>query len=322
MRQVTTRQFQRLPASLPADARNRTERAARVSELVFRIDNVTKYKPGEYIKSPRKMIELFKYQLMVYPMGEAGDTFTVYLQRVPVDGVDPRFVYENVDYEISIMNHRDDQEAMTSGKVKGSFAADARVRGFEKNIIDQVPRSAYVDGDGGMVIKARVDLNNSRLSPAEFFPDEEGFWIEDIADFKKGEDMKFRPSWIGNYRTRVVVYPGGHPDHADGQEGLAVYVHVLESKGTEMIAHPLKLKVTLVNHKMKVNSISWVGTFQPDGAGDDSWGPNRLLSVADLKDDSKGWLDSDGELFCEEEENVSEDRRGMTGFVFKTHIQT
>ncbi|KAF4717671.1 hypothetical protein FOZ62_009892, partial [Perkinsus olseni] len=183
---------------------------------------------------------------------------------------------------------------MTRGKVKGSFAADARVRGFEKDIIDQVLRSAYVDGDGGMVIKARVDLNNSRLSPAE--EDEEGFWIEDIADFKKGEDMKFRPSWIGNYRTRVVVYPGGHPDHVDGQEGLAVYVHVLESKGTEMVAHPLKLKVTVVNHKMKVNSISWVGTFQPDGAGDDSWGPNRLMSVADLKDDSKGWLDSDGEL--------------------------
>ncbi|KAF4739752.1 hypothetical protein FOZ62_000893, partial [Perkinsus olseni] len=126
------------------------ERAARVSELVFRIDNATKYKAGEYIKSPSKMIELFKYQLMIYPMGEAGDTFTVYLQRVPMDGVDPRFVYENVDYEISIMNHRDDQEPITSGKVKGSFAADARVGGFEKNIIDHVVRSAYVDGDGGM----------------------------------------------------------------------------------------------------------------------------------------------------------------------------
>ncbi|KAF4730307.1 hypothetical protein FOZ62_026386 [Perkinsus olseni] len=246
------------------------------------------------------MIELFKYQLMVYPMGEAGDTLTIYLQRVPMDGVDPRFVYENVDYEISIMNHRDDQVAMTRGKVKGSFAADARVRGFEKDIIDQVLRSAYVDGDGGMVIKSRVDLNNSRLSPAEGSPNEEGFWIEDIADFKKGEDMKFRPSWIGNYRTRVKhlfvrLTPMLHDPDPRKISHPAPYPSRLWCIQEGILTMPMARRgwpYTYICWKAR----SWVGTFQPDGAGDDSWGPNRLLSVADLRDDSKGWLDSDGEL--------------------------
>ncbi|KAF4753883.1 hypothetical protein FOZ63_033349, partial [Perkinsus olseni] len=58
----------------------------RISELVFRIENATKYKVREYIKSPTKLVELFNYQVEVYPMGEITQGLNVYIVSVPMDG--------------------------------------------------------------------------------------------------------------------------------------------------------------------------------------------------------------------------------------------
>ncbi|KAF4746468.1 hypothetical protein FOZ62_003841, partial [Perkinsus olseni] len=117
----------------------------------------------------------------------------------------------------------------------------------------------------------------------------------------------------------VSVYPGGHPDHLSGKEGLAVYVHSLTRKGAlnsregppqedpppapalAMVLFliqerkPLKLKISVVNHNLLDDPIEWSGTLEP-GVGNGSWGPNDLLSIKDLRNKDKGWLNKKGAL--------------------------
>ncbi|KAF4713871.1 hypothetical protein FOZ63_015388 [Perkinsus olseni] len=306
-----------------AAARNKcgVRRNRKVSELVFRIEDVAKYEVGESICSPTKLLELFNYQLEVYPMGEAEDTFSAYICRVPVDGVDSRIMYEQVNFEITLVNQRNNKESITKKDELDSFPADESY-GFD-DFLDEELRSethpAFFDDKGGIVIRARVDITESKLSlvPAEKVPvepDEQEIKIGGVADFEKGEDIKFRPVWRGSYRTQVAVYPGGHPDHAEGEKGLAAYIHILDNKndaGTKL----LKLKVTVVNHKAFTGSITWTGTFQPGDAGDDiNWGPNRLLSIEDLLDEDQGWLDEHGALIIRASVNLADEGRDPHSF--------
>ncbi|KAF4684984.1 hypothetical protein FOZ60_007065 [Perkinsus olseni] len=249
----------------------------KVSELVFRINDITKFKVGESIRSPSKLIELFNYQLEVYPMGQVDNSLSAYVWAIPTSGVSARVAYENVVMQISLVNHRNEEQSMTRRSGGRSYDMDSPSWGWRK-LLDKVLREAenpdFFDDRGGIVIKARVDLTNARftLTPPPIVPpgpSEQEVRIEDVIDYEIGEDMKFKPVWKGNYRTQVAVYPGGHPDHADGQEALAVYIHILESKA-QPPSRFLKLKVTVVNQKEFTDSINWVGSFQTDDAGDDS----------------------------------------------------
>ncbi|KAF4691265.1 hypothetical protein FOZ63_032121, partial [Perkinsus olseni] len=156
----------------------------RVSELVFRIDDVTKFKAGESIKSPTKLVELFNYQLEVYPMADVDDGLIVYLMCVPMEGVIRRITYDNVGNDISLVNHRDSSKSL--------------------------------------VIKAQVNLREAKalLAPVEGVSvegDELEFRIKDAVDFEKGEDMKSQPTWRGNYRMQSKTE---HPPAAELEEGI------------------------------------------------------------------------------------------------------
>ncbi|KAF4713870.1 hypothetical protein FOZ63_015387, partial [Perkinsus olseni] len=96
----------------------------RISELVFRIENVTKYKVRESIKSPTKLVELFNYQVEVYPMEEITQGFKVYIVSVPMDGVNRSITYENIEYAVTLVNHRDDRKSITCRVANDSFSTD------------------------------------------------------------------------------------------------------------------------------------------------------------------------------------------------------
>ncbi|KAF4655038.1 hypothetical protein FOZ61_007824 [Perkinsus olseni] len=134
--------------------------------------------------------------------------------------------------------------------------------------------------------------------------------IEGVSDFEKGEVIRLRPMWMNNHRIQfdcallgydamshpqVAAYPAGHLGHPHGREALAVYVHLLARKDAEA-QRPLKLKLTVVNHKRLTDSMRWVGTLPLTDAGDDNWGPNLLMSVREMRDEHLGWLDENGAL--------------------------
>ncbi|KAF4740935.1 hypothetical protein FOZ63_023572 [Perkinsus olseni] len=73
-------------------------------------------------------------------------------------------------------------------------------------------------------------------------------------------------------------------------------------------------QLAVVNHQMLGDSIEWAGTFRPEEVGDDSWGPNRLLSIKDLRDEDRGWLNEDGELLLRASVEPADEGRDPLSF--------
>ncbi|KAF4703446.1 hypothetical protein FOZ62_015686, partial [Perkinsus olseni] len=131
-------------------------------------------------------------QLKVYPMGKVENNFAVYLQRVPMNGIDPRGVYENVGYEVSLENHLDSSEPLTKRRYCESFR-NLQAHGWDKFLDEELRPKKFVffTDEGSIVIKARVDLNHSKLVLGSADPDDEDIWIGKVTGFEKGEDVKF-----------------------------------------------------------------------------------------------------------------------------------
>ncbi|KAF4752376.1 hypothetical protein FOZ63_010555 [Perkinsus olseni] len=77
----------------------------------------------------------------------------------------------------------------------------------------------------------------------------------------------------------------------------------------------LKFKITVVNHRRFVDSVSWTGTVEFGGEGDDSWGPNRLLNIEDLRNNGMGWLDEKGTLILRVSAKPTDEGRDPLSFV-------
>ncbi|KAF4709736.1 hypothetical protein FOZ62_022363 [Perkinsus olseni] len=277
------------------------------SELIFRVDD-TKYKVGECIRSSRKQCGSFHHRLLVYPMGKVKKGLDVFLERVSTDGEDSKEPSVHIAFEISVINQREEKKTITWFDLK-SFGKNED-SGW-RNLLGGVKtsdRGAFVDEEGNIVIRARVYLINQKfveqyrrfaLMPAQRLVVGTGgceeVKIEGVSDFEKGEVIRLKPIWMNNYRIQVAAYPAGHSGHPDSREALAVYVHVLARKDAEA-QRPLKLKLTVVNHKRLTDSMRWVGTLSLTDAGDDNWGPNRLMSVREMRDEHLGWLDENGAL--------------------------
>ncbi|KAF4746912.1 hypothetical protein FOZ63_013684, partial [Perkinsus olseni] len=128
--------------------------------------------------------------------------------------------------------------------------------------------------------------------------------IRDAAKFQKGEDVKSKPAWRGSHWMQVVAYPGGHPDHPAGGEELAVYIHLLGSSAPRFQECVFRRTCTFKSgsfsageSRVTEKNWTWIGTFLPDGGKPvDSWGPNRLVSIAHLRRKNNGWLDRNGAL--------------------------
>ncbi|KAF4686571.1 hypothetical protein FOZ63_004037, partial [Perkinsus olseni] len=218
-------------------------RNVKASELVFRVDD-TKYKVGEFVRSSTKQCGSFHHRLLVFPKGREKEGLDVFLERVSPDGIAGQ-AHPCVAFDISVVNHRDEEQTITRVDVKcfgknEDFGWRDIFRGLESS-----ERKDYKNVKGEIVIRARVysidpeelvEILKLASCPAQHVAagsEEREIKIEDVADFQKGEVVRPKPVWMNNHRIQVAAYPGGHPDHPHGQEGLAVYVHLLGSNGNE-----------------------------------------------------------------------------------------
>ncbi|KAF4684985.1 hypothetical protein FOZ60_007066 [Perkinsus olseni] len=304
---------------------NAASRNVEASELIFRVDD-TKYRVGEFVRSSTKQCGSFHHRLLVFPKGREKEGLDVFLERVSPDGIAGQ-AHPCVAFDISVVNHRDEEQTITRVDVKcfgknEDFGWRDIFRGLESS-----ERKDYKNVKGEIVIRARVySIDPEELvgilrlasCPAQHVAagsEEREIKIEDVADFQKGEVVRPKPVWMNNHRIQVAAYPGGHPDHPHGQEGLAVYVHLLGSNGDVVPNESLKFKITVVNHRRFVDSVSWTGTVEFGGEGDDSWGPNRLLNIEDLRNNGMGWLDEKGTLILRVSAKPTDEGRDPLSFV-------
>ncbi|KAF4726322.1 hypothetical protein FOZ62_021400, partial [Perkinsus olseni] len=169
-------------------------------------------------------------------------------------------------FQVCVVNHHDRKKSIGLREYK---RVDQNGKLGRKNIfkdIEASKREGFVNDRGEMVIRTHMRLLSSKevlnmlkLAGSVYFlvirsakgssgDDEDGIEhahddghrpqkikIKDVADFEQGEVVRPKPVWVDSQRIQVSVYPGGHPDHLSGKEGLAVYVlvyvHSLTRKG-------------------------------------------------------------------------------------------
>ncbi|KAF4713350.1 hypothetical protein FOZ63_014729, partial [Perkinsus olseni] len=117
--------------------------------------------------------------------------------------------------------------------------------------------------------------------------------------YDPGDEFKSPPTWKGNYKFQLAVFPGG-PALSDGDRGLAVYIHLLGTSN-ESAAEPeapksLALRITLLNREDVSKSINWFCTHTFIGAEKSSWGCPHLIGIDQLRGKGLGWLDEREEL--------------------------
>ncbi|KAF4691006.1 hypothetical protein FOZ62_031139, partial [Perkinsus olseni] len=114
--------------------------------------------------------------------------------------------------------------------------------------------------------------------------------------YDPGDEFKSPPTWKGNYKFQVAalaVFPGGIEPN-DEQRSLAVYVHLLESRGSNAM-DSLTLKIKLLNHKDPAKTITWTSVHAFDEM-DQSWGCSTLIPLEDIKKGGLGWLNGKGKI--------------------------
>ncbi|KAF4723645.1 hypothetical protein FOZ62_010482, partial [Perkinsus olseni] len=109
--------------------------------------------------------------------------------------------------------------------------------------------------------------------------------------YDPGDEFKSPPTWKGNYKFQLAVFPGGIVCE-DGQQHLAVYIHLLDArdKRNEVI-----LRIKLLNHKDVKKTVAWttIHTFNDMGQ---SWGCPALIPLTEIKNEALGWLNGSGEI--------------------------
>ncbi|KAF4754179.1 hypothetical protein FOZ62_019815 [Perkinsus olseni] len=206
------------------------------------------------------------------------------------------------------------------------FCEKDRGMGWDLLTVPEIlnPAEGWLDEGGNLVLRATVTLPNEQVAMQEKAPvlpvgtgcsdqDDEPVsraqtvgkdptplkpeWHEIRFDgrqeYDPGDEFKSPPTWKGNYKFQVAVYPGGIRSE-DGQRSLAAYIHLLRVRAGQATI-PVKLKMRLLNHKDPERTIAWTSVHTFDEIGQ-SWGCPALLHIEELTATDLGWLDAKGEV--------------------------
>ena len=135
----------------------------RPNELEFFVDNPLKFKPKEQIRSPKKTVGPFSFDLLVFPSGNSTSYSTnpkmaVYVECVDVASKDDRWVFQGVRFSVSAVNFLDYRKSLYNDDTH-TFTSVAVDRGWPELLSlseIQAPGSGWLNSEGKLCIRASV----------------------------------------------------------------------------------------------------------------------------------------------------------------------
>ncbi|KAF4700866.1 hypothetical protein FOZ63_002760 [Perkinsus olseni] len=151
--------------------------------------------------------------------------------------------------------------------------------------------NGWLDKESQLVFRARANIVEKDPTPLK--PEWHEVRFDGRQEYDPGDEFKSPPTWKGNYKFQLAVFPGGIEPNNE-QRSLAVYVHLLESRGSNAM-DSLTLKIKLLNHKDPAKTITWTSVHAFDEM-DQSWGCSTLIPLEDIKKGGLGWLNGKGKI--------------------------
>ncbi|KAF4672761.1 hypothetical protein FOL46_008406 [Perkinsus olseni] len=261
-----------------------------------RFDGRQDYDPGDEFKSPPTWKGNYKFQLAVLPGGlecDAGERgLAVYIHLLGKRGSSADFpLGVNVKFEVELVNHNEPRESVVNASNRMIYP------GFgwgERNFIKRselTKENGWLDRESKLVFRARAAIVEKDPNPLS--PECHEVRFDGRQEYDPGDEFKSPPTWKGNYKFQLAVFPGG-PALSDGDRGLVVYVHLLGSSPADFpLGTIVAFVVELVNHDDTNKSIvnEYTRMIYP-GLG---WGRPRFIKRSELTKEN-GWLDQEGKL--------------------------
>ncbi|KAF4677874.1 hypothetical protein FOL47_008939 [Perkinsus chesapeaki] len=188
--------------------------------------------------------------------------------------------------------------SVTAAVVQVRRLTGFRYPGGGRGFSDFVDRSTlskengWLDANDKLVFRATASVVEEDPNPLK--PDEHEVRFNGREEYDIGDEFKSPPTWKGNYKFQLAVYPGGI-EGEDGKRGLAAYIHLL-GKRNDNLPSFLKLRIVLLNSKDNAMSIEWSCTHEFNGSDRQSWGCPHLIDIDELMNKEKGWLHDTGDI--------------------------
>lgn len=105
-------------------------------ELEFLIEKATSYASGEKIRSPPLTVRNFRFRILVFPAGTSsagGSSVSAFVEADPHDGMDPRWIFQGVKYQVVLVNWTNYRSSVYKGD-SWNFSKDGIDRGWHEMV--------------------------------------------------------------------------------------------------------------------------------------------------------------------------------------------
>ncbi|OLP80383.1 Ubiquitin carboxyl-terminal hydrolase 12 [Symbiodinium microadriaticum] len=128
------------------------------NEIEFAIKDCRKYSCGTSVRSECKTVGNFRFRLLIFPGGTqtaGGQQVSAFVEADPVEGLDPRWCFHGVKYQISLVNWTDYRRSVTKSDI-WSFSRDGIDRGWHDmvRVAELMPESGWLGPDNTLLFRA------------------------------------------------------------------------------------------------------------------------------------------------------------------------
>jgi ubiquitin C-terminal hydrolase len=141
------------------------------NELEFLMDNPTRRKLRDSVRSDVKTVGCFSFRILCFPLGNtstlsANPKIAVYVECVNVENKDPRWVFNSVKFSICIINFKDVRKSLYQEDTH-SFCAASIDRGWPDLLShsDITQESGWLNDANQMCIRATVCVRQADTIP-------------------------------------------------------------------------------------------------------------------------------------------------------------
>eukprot|EP00403_Amphidinium_massartii_P034419 CAMPEP_0178435934 /NCGR_PEP_ID=MMETSP0689_2-20121128/34182_1 /TAXON_ID=160604 /ORGANISM="Amphidinium massartii, Strain CS-259" /LENGTH=1320 /DNA_ID=CAMNT_0020058019 /DNA_START=92 /DNA_END=4054 /DNA_ORIENTATION=+ len=135
------------------------------NELEFSVPNPLSFRAGDAIRSNTKMVGNFQWRLYVFPAGTLtthGQQVSAFVEAVPPEGLDPRWMFQGVKYQITLINWTNYRNSVTKADT-WTFSKDGIDRGWHDILrISELTREAgWLGPDNSLYFRASVYVRSA-----------------------------------------------------------------------------------------------------------------------------------------------------------------
>ncbi|KAF4739252.1 hypothetical protein FOZ62_002917 [Perkinsus olseni] len=198
----------------------------------------------------------------------------------------------DMEFEIELVNLIHPRKSVVKSCTQMVYPGFNRGWNDFAKISDLTKEIGWLDQEDKLVFRARANVVEKDPNPLK--PEWHEVRFDGRQEYDPGDEFKSPPTWKGNYKFQLAVFPGGLED-TERKRSFAAYIHLL-GKSDTFLSDSLGLKIVLLNHEDPSKTIKWFCTHTFNDGEKQSWGCPHLLDLEQLYQQEQGWLNEFGEI--------------------------